>query len=315
MKLLITGAGLIGVHTAQEALAAGHSVVLLDVAPDRAYLSRVLEAHTDHLSVVRADIRDPDGLSRTVQEQGVDTVVHTAGLIGKRLDEAPHAGIDTNVMGTVNLLEAARQASVRRFVYLSSFGVYARDRISAKRITEDAPTGRTRLYATTKVCAEQLIRAYAERYELDTIVLRPAAVYGPGHYTGGSGIGKAMAGLMQQIISGETVRLDGAHFRSNEYLYCRDAAAAALAACTAENPARRTYNVGTGIVHSVRQLADVLTAWQPDLEMTLPGDPGTPITPLNVDAAAEDLGFRAGFSLAEGLRDYHIRSSGIGKSL
>jgi len=305
MKLLITGAGLIGVNTAQQALAAGHTVVLLDAAPHRTYLHQMLGKHFYKLSVVRADICDSNGLFKIVQEQSVDTIVHTAGLIGKRLDEAPFNGINTNVMGSMNLLEAARKASVKRFVFLSSFGVYARDRIESEKITESAPTGRTRIYATTKVCTEQLIRAFAEHYDLNTVILRPAAVYGFGHYSGGSGIGTAMAGLMQQVMAGGPVHLPNRSFRSNEYIYCKDAASAVLAACKPENPAGGTYNVGTGIVHSAQELVEILTAWQPGLDISLePRDPAPPIAPLDVTAAAEDLGFRANYALDSGLADY-----------
>ncbi|MEX0603583.1 MAG: NAD(P)-dependent oxidoreductase [Marinobacter sp.] len=313
MKLLITGAGLIGVNTAQQALAAGHTVVLLDAAPNRTYLHQMLGKHVDKLSVVRADVCDSNGLLKIVQDQGVDTIVHTAGLIGKRLDEDPFNGINTNVMGSMNLLEAARQVSVRRFVFLSSFGVYARDLINSEEITENAPIGRTRIYATTKVCTEQLIRAFAERYDLNTVILRPAAVYGFGHYSGGSGIGTAMAGLMQKIMAGGPVHLPNRSFRSNEYLYCKDAASAVLAACKPENPAGGTYNVGTGIVHSAQELGDILTAWQPSLDISLePCDPIPPIAALNVRAAAQDLGFRATYSLQDGLTDYRDNLLTIG---
>lgn len=305
MKLLITGAGLIGVNTAQQALAAGHAVVLLDAAPNKAYLHQMLGEDFDKLSVVRADICDSIRLIKIVQEQGVDTIVHTAGLIGKRLDEDPFNGINTNVMGSMNLLEAARQASVNRFVFLSSFGVYARDRIESEKITEGAPTGRTRIYATTKVCTEQLIRAFAERYDLSTVILRPAAVYGFGHYSGGSGIGTAMAGLMQQIMAGGPVHLPNRSFRSNEYIYCKDVASAVLSACKPENPSGGTYNVGTGIVHSAQELGEILTAWQPGLDIALePCDPGPPIAALDVSAASRDLGFQAIYSLEDGLTDY-----------
>lgn len=315
MKLLITGVGLIGVHTAHKALAAGHNVVLLDVSPDWAYLNRILDPHSDRLSVVQADICDYVGLARILQEQGVDTIVHTAGLIGKRLDDEPFRGVNTNVMGSVNLLEAAREASVRRFVFLSSFGVYARDRIGTERIAENAETGRSRLYATTKVCAEQLIRAFAERYDLDTVILRPAAVYGPGHYIGGSGIGKAMAELMQRVLAGESVSLVGRHFRSNEYIYCKDVASAVLAACTTDTLTHRTYNLGTGIVHSAQELGAELTAWQPGIDVTMGLDgQGAPIAPLDVEAAAEDLGFRATYSLRDGLADYRSHLLARGQS-
>lgn len=305
MKLLITGAGLIGVHTARQAIEKGHTVALLDQAPNATYLAQVLGDHRDKLSLVEADICDLYGLTRGVQNLNVDTVVHTAGLIGKRLEDDPYKGIHTNVMGSINVMEASRRADVKRVVFLSSFGVYDRDRITSDRISEDAVVGRTRVYGATKVSSEQLIRAFAKRYDLDTVILRPAGVYGFGHFSGGSGVGLAMARLMQQVMAGGTVQLADRSFRSNEYLYCKDAAAAVLAACNPAIPAGGTYNVGTGVVHSAEQLGETVSAWQPGLEISLEaGDTGTPIAALDVQAAARDLGFRAAYSLQDGLNDY-----------
>lgn len=305
MNLLITGAGLIGVNTARQAIAEGHTVALLDQAPNATYLAQLLGDNRDKLSVVEADICDMDGLIRTMQNLNVDTVVHTAGLIGRRLEDDPYKGIHTNVMGSINVMEASRQADVKRVVFLSSFGVYARDRITTDRITEDALVGRTRVYGATKVSSEQLIRAFAKRYDLDTVILRPAGVYGFGHYSGGSGVGLAMARLMQQVMTGGPVHLADRSFRSNEYLYCKDAAVAVLAACNPANPAGGTYNVGTGIVHSAEQLGEILSAWQPGLDISLEAvDSSAPIAALDVEAAARDLGFRATYALKDGLKDY-----------
>ncbi len=304
MNLLITGAGLIGVHAAQQAMAEGHRVVLLDVAPDEDYLHQILAEQREHLTVVRSDVRDWSALIDALQNHSIDALVHTAGMIGKTLDSQPYTGADINLTGTLNVLESARLAGVKRIVYVSTFGVYARDRITADRIEEQAATGRDRLYATTKLCAEQLITAWTRRYDLDTVILRPAAVYGPGHYRGGSGIGVAMRDLMADVMAHNTVTLTG-HFSANEYLYCKDAAAAVLAACEAASPAQRIYNVGTGMVHTARQFAETLKALKPGLAVTVPSThSASTMAPLNVDAAERELGFRAGFSLLDGLRDY-----------
>src|SRR5204862_4256239 len=96
----------------------------------------------------------------------IDTVVHTAGLIGKRVAENSYTGSTNNILGTINVLEAARLKKLRRLLYVSTFGVYDRPQIKAP-IREDAPIGGHNLYTTTKVCSEHLIHAYVHLYDLD----------------------------------------------------------------------------------------------------------------------------------------------------
>src|SRR5262245_55329899 len=106
MNILITGAGLIGSHCARQAVDAGNKVVLFDLSPNRDYLQKVVGK--DRAEVVAADMRDLPALISAMDRYSIDTVVHTAGLIGSRVAENSYTGATNNILGTINVLEANR---------------------------------------------------------------------------------------------------------------------------------------------------------------------------------------------------------------
>jgi nucleoside-diphosphate-sugar epimerase len=101
-------------------------------------------------------------------------------------------------------------------VYISTFGVYDRSKIDDSVVRESHPIGGHNLYATTKVCSEHLVHAYAALYKLDTAILRPGGVFGRGFYVGGSTVGKIMRDLALNIIKGEPITLDARTYGLNE---------------------------------------------------------------------------------------------------
>src|SRR6476660_5760197 len=152
MNILITGAGLIGSNAARHAVDAGNHVVLFDLAPNRDYIQKIVGK--DKVYVVAADMRDLPALLAALEKYNVDTLVTTAGLIGSRVQENSYTGATNNILGTINILEAARLRKLKRVVYVSTFGVYDRSKINHSVIHETDPIGGHNLYATTKVCSE-----------------------------------------------------------------------------------------------------------------------------------------------------------------
>ena len=157
MNILITGAGLIGTNAARHATDAGHKVALFDLSPNRDYIDKTVGPGKSN--IVAADMRDLPALLSALEKFNVDTIVHTAGLIGSRVQENSYTGATNNILGTVNILEAARLRKLRRVVYVSTFGVYDRSHINDSVIRETHPIGGHNLYATTKICSEHLVHA------------------------------------------------------------------------------------------------------------------------------------------------------------
>jgi nucleoside-diphosphate-sugar epimerase len=279
--------------------------VLFDLAPNRDYIDKVVGKNRSE--VVAADMRDLPALLSALDRFSIDTVVHTAGLIGKRVAENSYTGATNNILGTINVLEAARLRGLRRVVYVSTFGVYDRNKISGNTIRESDPVGGHNLYATTKICSEHLVHSYAEQYKLDTITIRPGGVFGRGHYVGGSTVGMVMRDLAMSIINAEIISIDGKVYAPNEYVYGKDVAYALHLACKAADPKQRTYNAGSGVVTGPEELAQIAKALAPNAEVKLVASAGSAASksvPLDLSVSKAELGYTPQFPLKEALRNY-----------
>ena len=305
MNILITGAGLIGTNAARHAVDAGHKVALFDLSPNRDYIQKIVGK--DKAEVVAANMLDLPALLSSLEKFNVDTMVHTAGLIGGRVQENSYTGATNNILGTINILEAARLRKLRRVVYVSTFGVYDREKISDSAIREIHPIGGHNLYTVTKLCSEHLVHSYTEQYYLDTIIIRPGGVFGRGFYVGGSTVGKVMRDLALSMIKGEPITIDAKIYGPNEYVYGKDVGLALFLACQAQNPKQRTYNAGTGAVHGVEELAQVVREVAPKVEVKVSGsttaDKSRSI-PMDISVSKAELGYAPKFPLKEALRDY-----------
>ena len=305
MNILITGAGLIGTHCARHAVDAGNKVVLSDLAPNRDYIEKVVGK--DRADAVAADMRDLPALLSTLERFNVDTLVATAGLIGSRVAENSYTGATNNILGTINVLEASRLRRLRRVVYVSTFGVYDRAKISDSVIRETDPIGGHNLYTTTKICSEQLVHSYTAMYKLDTIIIRPGGVFGRGHYVGGSTVGKVMRDLALNMIKGDPITIDAKTYGPNEYVYGKDVGCALFLACQAQNPKQRIYNAGSGVVTGPDALARTVRELIPKTEVKVVGSSGAAnekSAPLDLSASKAELGYAPRYPLKEALRDY-----------
>jgi nucleoside-diphosphate-sugar epimerase len=303
MKLLITGAGLIGSHLARRVIDGGDRAVLFDLSPNRDYIDKVVGS--GKAVVVAADMRDLPALIQGLKQFDVDTVVHTAGLIGKRVAENTYTGSTNNILGTINVLEAARLLGLRRVVYVSTFGVYDRSRIKEPVIREEAATGGHNLYTVTKLCSEHLVHAYATHHNLDTVIIRPSGVFGRGHYLGGSTVGMVMRDFALSIIKGEPITIDAKVYAPNEYVYAKDVALALHLACKVNNPKQRTYNAGSGVVTGPEDLAQIVRELSPKTEVAVSGSSAVGKgAPLDLGTSKAELGYTPHFSMKEALRDY-----------
>ncbi len=304
MNVLITGAGLIGAHLAKRIVGGGDSAVLFDLAPNRDYIDKIVGP--GKANVVAADMRDLPALIQALEQYETDTIVHTAGLIGKRVAENTYTGATNNILGTINVLEAARLIGMRRVVYVSTFGVYDRSRIKEPVIREEAATGGHNLYTVTKLCSEHLVHGYTTHHNLDTVIIRPGGVFGCGHYVGGSTVGMVMRDLALGIINGDPLTIDAKVYAPNEYVYAKDVALALHLACKGENLKQRTYNAGSGVVTGPEDLLQIVKELSPQVEVVVRGSIGAAGkgAPLDLSTSKAELGYAPHFPLKEALKDY-----------
>jgi len=242
MTTLVTGAGLIGTAFAQNAIARGEQIVFVDPEPRADFLR--MKLGDKGYALVRKDVRDLPGLIEAIKAHGATTVVHSAGLIGGRVQQSLSAAFDINLGGTRNVAEAVRLMGVKRLVHISTFGVYDRRREANSPIGEDFPRGGARGYGNYKGAKELILEAYAAAFKFELIMLRPANVFGVGHFWSGSSGGQKMHNLIVAGLDGKPARIPASETMANEYIYAKDIGRAVDLAATVPMPKQTVFNIG-----------------------------------------------------------------------
>ncbi len=181
MNILITGvAGFIGSWTARELLEQGHNIIGIDNFNEY-YNPKFKESNVKYLKIKlhRNDIKDYDRLKKVFQEDKIDKIIHFAAMVGVRPSIVnPAVYEEVNIRGTLNLLELAKQNSIKKFVFASSSSVYGnRDKVPFSE--QDAANSQISPYAVTKKAGELLCQTYSSLYGLPIVCLRFFTVYGP----------------------------------------------------------------------------------------------------------------------------------------
>ena len=304
MNVIVTGAGLVGCNVARVLKERGHDAILYDRSPNHAYIDSVVKS----VPVVAADVQDLSALIETMQGRSVDTVVHTAYLIGESLRQRPYTGVRANVDGCLALIEAARLSKVRRFIFTSTFGLYDWNLPPQAPLTEDFPVSGDNPYIASKIASERLLTSFAKLYRLEFAILRLAQIYGRGHYLGGDFAGIAMHDALSSALAGKPVQIDPGVLTINDYVYAKDVAEGVVLAC--EKPLKyMVYNLGSGSLASPKDVAAAIVQAVPGAKVDILPKPV--IGPfwrheqtLDLTRARQDLGYKPQFDLARGLREF-----------
>ena len=296
MKVLITGAGLIGTHTAKELAEAGDDVTLFDVAPKLDYIRHVTGRN---LNVIHGDIRDLAELVDAFQKLRPECVIHLAASVGEANIQNVYAGFQVNLVATINVAEAARVAGVRRIVHASTQALYCGEDPN-ELLHEDSPLdSRGRVYNASKLGCEHVLRTYAARHEIELALLRFAGVYGYHSVAGGPGV--AVQQAVWTAMAGKPVELNV--YESVDFIYVKDLAKGVALAAHATPLKHQAYNLGSGTLTTVEDLEQVLTKMFPEVKLSR--GKLTPARPrMDITRARAELGFNPQYKLESGLRDY-----------
>lgn len=296
MRVLITGAGLIGCHTARELVERGDDVTFLDVAPRPDYIRDVVGRD---LPMIRGDIRDLPCLVDAMQDIRPDCVIHLAALVGEVNITNLYTGFQVNLTGTVNIVEAARFAGVRRLIHASTQALYLGED-PKELLYEDSPLdSRGRVYNASKLACEHVLRTYAAKHKFELAILRFAGVYGFRAVAGGPGV--AVQEAVWAAIAGRAVELNA--YESVDFIYAKDLANGIALAAHTSPLAHQVYNLGSGTLTTVEDVEAALRKIFPGVNMSR--GKLTPARPrMDITRARTELGFNPEYRLEVGLRDY-----------
>src|SRR5256886_9221189 len=303
MRILVTGgAGFIGAHLVEKLLAGGHEVVILDDFNDF-YDPQIKHANiagfAKDVTVCHVDLRENESVRAVFAHEKVDAIVHLAARAGVRPSiQYPRLYYDTNVIGTLHLLEAARVTGVQRFIFASSSSVYG----ASKTIpfSDDQHLIQTLSpYGATKIASEFLCSTYSHLYQLRVVTLRYFTVYGPRQRPD-----LAIHQFTRRIYAGQPIDQFGDGTTRRDYTYIDDVIQGTMAAFQYQGPLFDIFNLGES---ETIQLKDLIVAIENALGKKtkinrLPEQPGDmPLTCADISKARELLGYNPTTRLSDGL--------------
>ena len=300
MIYLVTGgAGFIGSHMVRTLLERGERVRILDnfATGKREHLVPL----AGQIEVIEGDVRYLNNVQEAVA--GADYVLHLAALPSvARSVRTPIESNDVNVVGTLNLLVAARDAGVKRVVYSASSSAYGNSATLPKE--ETMPSDPLSPYAVNKLTGELYCRVFSRVYGLETVSLRYFNVFGP-RQDPTSQYSAVIPRFIQAALAGRPPVIYGDGEQSRDFSYVQNAVEASLLACTAPGVAGETINVGCGQRVTLNELVRMIgrltgRTLEPVYEAPRAGDVRHSLA--GIEKAGRLLGYTPSVGLEEGLR-------------
>ncbi|MBI4280521.1 MAG: NAD(P)-dependent oxidoreductase [Armatimonadetes bacterium] len=309
MRIMVTGAGgAIGPHVVNRLLDLEIRPVILDVRYPRHFLRRF----GDRADLLRIDVQDGVSVAEAVRAHEIDTIIHMAALQGEANTHRA-AGVRVNILGLINMLEAARVFGVKRFVYCSTRSVYPDFKGTPyghptyRPVTEDMPLEPERPYDICKHTGERYGAWYRATFGVEFAALRFAIPLSPERCLdiNQRAIG-IIHGVVRNAVEGrETVIPQGGDQRL-DLIYVKDLAGAIVSAATAPRLTYDRYNIGSGQAVSLREFGDAVRGVFPSARIEI--GPGPEFAPghycvFDITRAREDLGFAPRYGLSAAVQD------------
>ncbi len=305
MKVLVTGAdGFIGSHLTEALVRQGHDVrafVLYNSFGSWGWLDSCAQDVKGQFEVVAGDVRDPYGVRSAVT--GADAVLHLASLIAIPYSyRSPDTYVDTNIRGTLNILQAARECGVRRVLHTSTSEVYGTARFVP--ITEDHPLQGQSPYSATKIAADQLAFSFYASFGLPVVTIRPFNTYGPRQSARA-----VIPTVITQLANGRHTLSLGSTAPTRDFSFVQDTVSGFAAALLSDKGAGEVFNLGSGFEVSVgdtaRIIADIMQVPMEIVQEELRLRPkGSEVERLWADnsKARETFGWKPAFDGIDGFR-------------
>lgn len=304
MRALVTGgAGFIGSHLVDALLAAGHQVTVLDDFSTGSMSNLESAGAGGGLRILRGDILDQDAVTAAVA--GNELVFHLAVQCVRRSLGNPRESHAVNATGTFNLLEAARSAGVRRFLYCSSSEVYGNS--SDGLLSEETPCRPVTVYGAAKLAGELYTDAYRQTYGLETVIVRPFNAYGPRAPERGTRA-EVIPRFVIRALNGLPPVIFGDGSNGRDFTYVEEVAHGLMLAGLAGLPSGTTVNVAFGRMITIREVAEAVlrATGRNDLSAARHGARPGDVHRLQADnrLAERILGYKPSIRFEDGISRY-----------
>ena len=303
MRILVTGgAGFIGSHLVEKLLSLGHDVAILDDFNDF-YDPQIkrqnIAAVAKDVAIHHLDLRDSGAVRNLFHREKFEAIAHLAARAGVRPSiQNPQLYYDTNVDGTLHLLDAARVTGVERFIFASSSSVYGNSK--SVPFSEDRQLIQTLSpYGATKIAGEFLCSTYSHLYGMRVVALRYFTVYGPRQRPD-----LAIHQFTRRIHAGKPIDQFGDGTTRRDYTYIDDIIQGTMAALKYDGPMFDIFNLGENQTIQLRDLiAGIENALGEKAKINrLPEQPGDmPVTYADISKARKLLGYNPSTRLSDGL--------------
>ena len=253
-KILVTGAdGFIGSHLVEKLVSSGYNVkafVLYNSQNSWGWLDHVDKSIKDEIEVISGDIRDPFLLSKVLND--CEIVYHLAALIAIPYSYiSPISYIKTNIIGTLNLLEAAKNKGVKKFIHTSTSEIYGTAKYVP--IDENHPINSQSPYAASKTGADQLVLSYFKSFNLPAVILRPFNTYGPRQSNRA-----IIPTVITQILKGNNKIKVGNIHPTRDFTYIDDTVNGFICALKSKNIEGKVLNLGAGFEISIKETITII---------------------------------------------------------
>jgi nucleoside-diphosphate-sugar epimerase len=306
---MVIGSGLIGSQVARILVEHGEKPVLMDHAAQPHAIGQIVDLAK--VTLIAGDILRPLSIVDALRAHGITKIVHTAAnpLLTVGAQKEPYAAISLNIMGTMNVLEAARVCGLKRVVVSSSSVLNhyleggADDGDFGKEEGFPRPTT---FYAATKQAVESLGLNYARWCGIEFAGLRYGAAFGPWSGAGGGGPSNIVREAMRNALAGKEATVPPGPM---EWVYSKDAARGTVMALDAKDLGSRVFNITMGSVTTPSEMASAIAAVIPGAKVKFDAPAGTAIALSNRDTGADlgrakqFLGYQPEFKLHDALKD------------
>ena len=253
-SILVTGAdGFIGSHLTEELVRQGHNVrafVYYNSFNSWGWLDRCPPEVKGKFEVFSGDIRDPHGVREAMKS--CESVIHLAALIAIPFSyHSPDTYVETNIKGTLNVLQAARELGVKRLIHTSTSEVYGTAQFVP--ITEDHPLQGQSPYSATKIAADQLAHSFYSSFDLPVVTLRPFNTYGPRQSARA-----VIPTIITQIANGQKEIKLGSISPTRDFNYVKDTVDGFVSALNSKNGLGEVINLGSNFEISIKETAELI---------------------------------------------------------